>query len=120
MCDGTPDHECDERCRPHQCRPAEPATIVQIHNSGGALTLGVYAHRTRPVDQRRRAKEEAAVKSGVLDQVPGSPNACQLLRAAAADSTELGAFVRLALVSGSRPGELLEICWSDLRWPDVP
>jgi integrase len=30
--DGEPDHECDDRCRPHQCRPLEPASVAQIHS----------------------------------------------------------------------------------------
>jgi len=88
---------CDARCRPHRCRPLEPASILQIHSilrraarraevgveatikglrhynatqmltggidlrtaaarlghsGGGHITLKVYAHRTRPSDQR--------------------------------------------------------------------
>lgn len=30
--DGEPDHDCDERCRPHRCFPLEPASIAQIHS----------------------------------------------------------------------------------------
>lgn len=37
--DGAPDHICDERCRPHQCQPAEPATISQIH----AIMKGAFS-----------------------------------------------------------------------------
>src|SRR5215475_3991223 len=28
LADGTPNHECDERCRPHECRPAEAAALA--------------------------------------------------------------------------------------------
>jgi integrase len=27
----THEHECDERCRPHQCKPLAPSTVRQIH-----------------------------------------------------------------------------------------
>lgn len=50
--DGTPDHDCDQRCRPHQCRPAEPATIVQIHNIIKG-TLG-YAVRWKWIGENPR------------------------------------------------------------------
>ncbi|HEX4834212.1 MAG TPA: hypothetical protein VH478_24330, partial [Trebonia sp.] len=41
--DGTPDHECDARCRPHQCRGAEPATIAQVH----AIIKGFLGYAVR-------------------------------------------------------------------------
>lgn len=31
--DGTPDHVCDERCRPHRCRPAEPVQTAAVQAS---------------------------------------------------------------------------------------
>jgi hypothetical protein len=115
------DEVLDERCRPHQCKPAEPATVAQVHaiikgtlgyavrwkwisekpgrvclpaggdrrarrparsrrggpaagggrlghSGGGAVTLRVYAHRTRPADQR--AAELLA------EQLRGDPERC--------------------------------------------
>jgi integrase len=41
--DGTPDHVCDARCRPHRCKPAEPATVAQIH----AIIKGTFGYAVR-------------------------------------------------------------------------
>jgi hypothetical protein len=46
LASGTPGHECDDRCRPHRCQPAEPATIAQVQASiegafGCAVAVGV-------------------------------------------------------------------------------
>lgn len=48
-----------------------------------------------------------------------SPAGAARMISAASSSVGLGAFTRLALVSGARRGELLEVRWSDLRWPAV-
>jgi integrase len=45
--------------------------------------------------------------------------AARLLRAAAERGGGLHTFVRLALTSGARRGELLEVRWPDLYWPDA-
>jgi site-specific recombinase XerD len=34
---------CDERCRPHQCRPAEAVTVAQIH----AIIKGAFGYAVR-------------------------------------------------------------------------
>jgi len=61
---GTPDHECDGRCRPHECRPAEPATVAQVH----AIIKGAFGCAVRwewvgedpamPLDELDRLNEE--------------------------------------------------------------
>lgn len=56
---GTPDHECDERCRPHQCRPAEPATIAQVH----AIIKGLPRLR-RPAEVDLGEPRRARVAAG--------------------------------------------------------
>jgi integrase len=45
--------------------------------------------------------------------------AARLLRAAAERGGGLHTFVRLSLTSGARRGELLEVRWPDLCWPDA-
>jgi hypothetical protein len=64
MADATPDHECDERCRPHQCRPAEPATVAQVHAIleaafGYAVRWEwIYENPAMPLDELDRLNEE--------------------------------------------------------------
>lgn len=48
------DHECDDRCRPHTCRPLAPATIHYIHSIlSGAFKRAVRWRwiGTNPLDQ---------------------------------------------------------------------
>lgn len=51
--------------------------------------------------------------------VPEPASAARLLEAAAEQSLGLGAFIRLALLSGARRGELLGVHWPDIMQPDV-
>lgn len=60
------------------------------------------------------------MKTSPFDDVLDPAGAARLLAAAAARGNGLGAFVRLALVSGARRGELLDVRWPDLPWPDAP
>ena len=54
-------HECDDRCRPHQCRPLAPTTIRHIHFilSGAykrAVRWGWVAENPDPRPSRRRRR----------------------------------------------------------------
>ena len=57
------EHECDERCRPHRCRPLGEGTIRHAHNLlNGAFALAVRWEwvGTNPVDEGRRADRASA------------------------------------------------------------
>lgn len=110
--DGTPDHECDERCRPHQCRGAEAATIYQIHSIIKG-TFG-YAVRWKWIDENPALSASPPEVTAEHDDPPSLDDAVKLLAAAEEHSFVMAVLVWLALVTGARRGELCA-----LRWPNL-
>lgn len=60
-----------------------------------------------------------STRTSLPSAVPEPVGAARLLEAATERSLGLGAFIRLALLSGARRGELLAACWPDIPQPDV-
>jgi len=110
--DGTPDHVCDERCRPHQCKPAEPATIAQIH-AIIKRTFG-YGVRWKWIDENPAVSASPPEVTAEHDDPPSPDEAVRLLAAAEEHSYAMAVLIWLALVTGARRGELCA-----LRWPNV-
>jgi integrase len=110
--DGTPDHVCDERCRPHQCHGAEPATVAQIH----AIIKSAfgYAVRWKWIDENPAVLASPPEVTAEHDDPPSPDQAVRLLAAAEEHGWALAAIVWLALVTGARRGELCA-----LRWPNI-
>jgi len=110
--DGTPDHACDQRCRPHQCSPAEPATVAQIH----AIIKGAfgYAVRWKWIEENPAVSATPPEVTAEHPDPPGPDEAVRLLAAAESHSRVMAVLTWLALVTGARRGELCA-----LRWPDV-
>jgi integrase len=111
LSDGTPDHECDLRCRPHECKGAEPATIAQVHAIMGFLG---YAVRWKWIDENPAAHASPPEVTAEHADPPGPDEAVRLLTAAGDHSRVMAVITWLALVTGARRGELCA-----LRWPDV-
>ncbi|MCA1673186.1 MAG: hypothetical protein LC799_13645 [Actinobacteria bacterium] len=91
-------HECDTRCRPHQCRPLGAATIRQIHFIlSGALKRAVRWRwlSTNPIVQ---AEPPPAPKPN--PQPSTAQEAGRILAAAWVDP-DWGTLVRLAVVTAS-------------------
>ena len=110
--DGTPDHVCDARCRPHQCRPAEAATVAQIH----AIIKGAfgYAVRWKWIEENPAMSATPPEVTAEHADPPDPDEAVRLLAAAESHSRVMAVLTWLALVTGARRGELCV-----LRWPDV-
>ncbi|TDC88148.1 GntR family transcriptional regulator [Saccharopolyspora aridisoli] len=103
-------HECDARCRPHECKPLGPTAIRQIHY----LLSGAY----------KRAKRWGWVAKNPTEDVdpPASPPAdpsppsaeesAKILNEAWQDE-DWGCLLWLAMTTGARRGELCALRWSD-------
>ena len=97
------DHMCDERCRPHACRPLAPATVRKIHwILSGALNRAV---RWRWISYN---PTEAAAPPGPPTPNPQPPTAKQAARilTEAWQDPDWAAFLWLAMTVGARRGEL--------------
>jgi integrase len=110
--DGSPDHVCEARCRPHQCQPFEPASISQIH----AIIKGAfsYAVRWKLIEENPAKLATPPEVTSEYADPPDPDEAIRLLAAAEDHSRVMAVYLWLALVTGARRGELCA-----LRWPDV-
>jgi integrase len=102
-------HECDERCRPHTCKPLAPSTVRQIH----FLLSGAYKRAVRwrwvqvnPVDQA-----EPPPPQRPNPQPPSAADAARLLNETWTADADWGTFVWLAMTTGARRGELCALRW---------
>ena len=109
------EHECDERCRRHVCKPLSSTTIRHIHFVlRGAYEKGVRWRwvSTNPV--------LLAVPPSARRPDPRPPSAEEAARIveAAWEDPEWGALVWLTMTTGARRGELCGLRWSDVELPN--
>jgi integrase len=103
------EHECDLRCRPHECRPMAAATVRTLH----AILSGVLRMALRygwiavnPMEQ--------VVKPRIgrpQPRPPTSEEAARLVLAAFDQDDEWGTLVWLTMVTGMRRSELAALRW---------
>jgi integrase len=99
----TRDHECDERCRPHTCRPLAAATVRQIHwILSGAFDRAV---RWNWVSVSPVGSAEPPAPPMPDPEPPTAAEAVRIVTEAFTDP-DWGAFVWTAMTSGARRGEL--------------
>ncbi|MGI9001376.1 MAG: site-specific integrase [Pseudonocardia sp.] len=103
------EHECDEHCKPHCCKPLSASSIRHMH----FVLSGAYKQAVRwrwvsvsPVSQ---TEPPAATPPN-----PYPPTAAQAARivAEAWKDPEWGALILVAMTTGSRRGELCAVRWS--------
>lgn len=105
------DHDCDGRCKPHECRPLSESSILYIHQilSGAfrrAVRLGWLT--INPIDF---AEPPAAPKTN--PRPPSVEDAARVVAEAWKDP-DWGALIWLTMVTGNRRGELCGIRWRHL------
>ena len=102
------EHDCDQRCGPHRCRPLADATIRQIH----FLLSGAFnrAVKWRWVSRNPISQAEPPAPPSPDPEPPRPEEAAQLLRDAWKDP-DWGALVWLAMTTGARRGELCALRW---------
>jgi len=102
------EHVCDERCRPHVCRPLGDSTIRQVHFIlSGALRRAVRWRwiGTSPIGQ---AEPPPAPKPD--PQPPSAGDAARIVHTAWSDP-EWALLLWLTMVTGVRRGELCALRW---------
>jgi integrase len=100
-------HECDERCRPHVCKPFSAGTIRQVHwILSGALDRAVR-WRWIAVNPVRAASPPSVPKPN--PHPPSAADAARILQAAWDEDTTWGTFIWMAMTTGARRGELCAI-----------
>lgn len=106
------EHECDERCRMHECQPLGAATIRQIHFIiSGALKRAV---RWGWISSNPIVFAETPPAPKAKPRPPSPEEAARILTEAWADR-EWGTLVWLATVTGVRRGELCALRWRDVN-----
>jgi integrase len=105
------DHECDQRCRAHRCRPLGEGTIRHAHNLlNGAFALAV---RWEWVGTNPVAKAAAPTMPAPNPEPPSASQAARIVSEAWKDPA-WGLFVWLAMTTGARRGELCALRWNRL------
>ena len=113
-CDGRPsiehgtagEHDCDESCKPHSCRPLKTSSIRQVHSClSGALTRAMRWRwiSVNPLDQSEPPK------AGKHDPDPPTPEQAAAILNEAFKDPAWGMLVWLAMTTGARRGELCAI-----------
>jgi len=103
------DHVCDQRCRPHRCRPLGEGTIRHAHNLlNGAFALAV---RWEWVGTNPVAKAVAPTVPAPNPEPPSASQAARIVSEAWKDPV-WGLFVWLAMTTGARRGELCALRWN--------
>jgi len=106
------EHECDERCKPHQCRPLADGTLRKIH----AILTGAGKRAVRwgwigvnPFDLAE------PIPGTRPDPQPPTPKQAAAIANEAWLDLDWGMLVWLAMVTGIRRGELCALRWDRLE-----
>jgi integrase len=104
-------HQCDERCKPHQCRPLSNGSIRYIHFIlSGALKRAV---RWRWIATNPIAQAVPPPQPKPNPQPPTADQAARILNEAWPDP-DWAMLIWLTMVTGFRRGELCAIRWRHL------
>jgi integrase len=118
-CDGRPfvehrtttEHQCDDRCGPHRCRPLGEASLRQIHNVlNGAFSRAV---KWRWIGVNPIKQAQPPTPPTPDPQPPTTAQAAQIAAEAWKDP-DWGMFVWLAMTTGARRGELCALTWNQI------
>lgn len=102
-------HECDDRCATHSCRPLAASSIRQCH----AVLSSAYAAAVRwgriafnPMESAQKPRPPTPDPDP-----PTSEEAAKIVAAAWAEDDDWGLLVWTLLVTGARRGEVLALRW---------
>lgn len=102
-------HDCDHRCKPHQCRPLAESTIRKAHYLlSGAYKKAVHWNwvTLSPMEQT-----EPPASSPANPQPPNAADAAAILNRAWRSDVDWGTQVWLLMITGSRRGEICGLRW---------
>jgi integrase/DNA-binding transcriptional regulator YhcF (GntR family) len=105
------EHECDDRCRLHECRPLSASSIRQIH----WVLSGAFrrAQRLRWIVSNPMELAEPPARTPPNPRPPTPEEAAQIINAAWTDP-DWGTLIWFLMVTGLRRGELCAIRWRHL------
>ena len=107
------EHECDDRCKPHACKPLARSSVRQCP----AVLSSAYAAAVRwgwIAFNPMKAAEKPRPSAPDPDP-PSSEDAARIVAAAWDEDDDWGMLVWLTLVTGARRGELLALRWEHLN-----
>lgn len=105
-------HSCDDRCRPHQCRPLGRSAIHQIHwLLHGAFTA---AKRWNWVSENPVSAAVPGRVPRTNPQPPSAKDAARIIGAAAEADLAWATLIWLAMTTGARRHELCALRWTDV------
>jgi integrase len=102
------EHECDQRCGPHRCKPLGAAYVRQIHTVlNGAFVRAVRWRwiGTNPVRQAQAPAQPTP------DPRPPTPTQAARIAGEAWQDPDWGMLIWLAMTTGARRGELCGLRW---------
>jgi integrase len=102
-------HECDDRCRPHQCRPLGPTTVRHMHFILSGAFKKAVRWRWVAVSPVPQGEPPAAPKENLSPPTPAE--AARILTAAYRD-LDWGTLLWVLMTTGARRGEVCGIRWS--------
>ncbi|MGH3320403.1 MAG: tyrosine-type recombinase/integrase [Streptosporangiaceae bacterium] len=104
-------HECDDRCTPHRCRPLGATTIRHMH----FLLSGAFrrAMRWRWVSANPVSQATPPAAPAPKPEPPSAEDAARIVNEAWRDP-DWGTFIWLAMTAGARRGELCALRWLDV------
>jgi integrase len=110
-------HECDERCRPHECRPLSEGTIRLLHH--GVLS-GAYKKSVKWgwVSVSPVYLADGPRPPNPNPQPPTPEEAARILNKAWLNDPDWGMQIWLTMVTGTRRGECCAIRWAHLDLED--
>ena len=103
------EHDCDDRCRPHVCKPLGASYLRQIHTVlNGAFTRAVRWRwtGTNPIKQADPPPQPRP------DPQPPTPSQAARVVQEAWGDPDWGMLVWLAMTTGARRGELCALRWN--------
>jgi integrase len=101
-------HDCDDRCRPHKCRPLADASIRQIHGILSGACKRAVRWRWIGANPIEQAEPPSPARP---DPHPPTPEQAARIATEAWRDLDWGMLVWLALVTGARRGELCALRW---------
>ena len=108
------EHECDERCRPHQCLPLSSTMVRHVHFVLRCAFERGVRWRWLGVNPVQFASPPAAKRP---DPRPPSAEEAARIVDAAWESPDWGTLVWLTMTTGARRGELCGLRWSHVDLP---
>lgn len=104
----TRDHECDERCKPHDCKGLANGSLRKIH--AVLMGAGKRAVRWRWVGVNPFEQADSLPAARSEPKPPTADQAAEIANQAWKD-LDWGMLVWLAMVTGARRGELCALTW---------